>query len=163
MSNLPLLFRCEQVVSGDGYEIEVQMLVRALLREEDGEVWITGVSPVGFAGGGLDRDAALVSFRRAWSEVILDIAHDAKSLDAFEKQCKEFRDSAVNVLTVEWEDAVRNLSDESPDTTLRALKWLCENPGNDAEDLSDNCDIPLQDAVQIVNALLGAGLLEFAE
>lgn len=104
---LPLLFSFRQVVFGDGFVAGVSMEGRALL-EEDGPdgPWISGVAPVGFAAGGVDRSDAFTEFRNAWITVLFDIAAEARSFDAFKQSCTEFLNSTEPTLSAEWDAAL---------------------------------------------------------
>jgi len=117
---LPLLFTFKQFVIGKGFIAGVTMSGRALLEEEETEVWISGIAPVGIAGGGLDRDAAFAEFRKRWVSVLFDIAGEADSYSDFEAQCSEFLASQLSHLTEEWESALREVRKKKyTDATLR--------------------------------------------
>ncbi|MEE8469205.1 MAG: hypothetical protein V3T22_12165 [Planctomycetota bacterium] len=107
---LPLLFSFKQVVVGNGFLAGVRMDGHALLETEQvdsgEESWITGVAPVGIAGGGGDRGLAFVEFRKAWIEVVFDIATKASSFDDFRTSCKAFLASEQDSLTALWQEAV---------------------------------------------------------
>jgi hypothetical protein len=105
---LPLLFTFKQVVLGDGFIAGVRMSGRALLAESD-EVWITGVAPVGLAGGGIDRAGAFADFRKGWAEILFDISSDSASFEEFRTKCEEFLGSALKELTEEWEEALEDV------------------------------------------------------
>ena len=121
LKQLPLFFSFREIVIGDGFLAGVSMNGRALL-EEGEETWISGAAPVGFAGGGLDRTAAFVEFRRAWVEVLFDIANETASFDEFKQKCDEFLDSSVEALTKEWEAALEDVRRKNyVDPSLRSL------------------------------------------
>ncbi|MCB9916293.1 MAG: hypothetical protein H6828_14280 [Planctomycetes bacterium] len=113
---LPLLFSFHQVVVGNGFVAGVRMRGRALLEVEriDGheEQWITGIAPVGIAGGGSDRSVACTEFRRAWLEVLFDLAATAGSLDEFRELCGPFLSSQQASLTTLWDEAVASIRRE---------------------------------------------------
>ncbi len=107
--HLPLLFSFKQVVLGNGFLVGVTMNGRALLDEDSEETWITGVAPVGLAGGGVDRTAAFTDFRKAWAEVLFDIANESITFDAFQRQCEEFLASSMDSMTTEWQAALEEV------------------------------------------------------
>lgn len=109
--DLPLLFNFAQLVVGVGFVAGVRMKGRAILTHEDGEVWVSGVAPVGWAGGGLSREEALQDFRAGWSAVLLDIAHSAADFAAFEAETRAFLGATLDSTSEEWKAAV---------TTIRA-------------------------------------------
>lgn len=100
---LPLLFTFKQPVFGNGFLAGVSMSGRALLDESNGETWITGVAPVGLAGGGVDRNAAFADFRKAWVEILFDVADETTSFADFKEQAEEFLSSASASMTQEWQ------------------------------------------------------------
>lgn len=106
-SSLPLLFTFKQIVLGDGFAAGVRMKGRALLENEDGECWITGVSPVGITGGGGDRAVALTEFRNAWSEVLFDLSADSSSFEEFKEASRRFLSANQQSITDLWDGAVR--------------------------------------------------------
>ena len=106
LSEIPLLFTFNQIVMGDGFIAGVQMSGRALLEEQDDEIWISGVSPVGVAGGGLDRSGAFANFRKAWAEVLFDIAAEACSFPEFEQACSEFLSASQDSISAQWQSAL---------------------------------------------------------
>lgn len=110
LQTLPLLFSFKQAVAGNGFFAGVRMDGHALLEKElvDGheESWITGVAPVGIAASGGDRGVAFVEFRKAWIEVVFDIAAKANSFQDFKTSCEEFLASRQDSLTTLWREAV---------------------------------------------------------
>ncbi len=82
------------------------MTGRAMLEEGPIEAWIAGVAPVGLAGGGIGRNVAFAEFRRAWVEILFDIANEAKSFADFRERFEEFLGSSQESLTREWEVAL---------------------------------------------------------
>lgn len=107
--NLPLLFNFQQFILGNGFIANVQMTGRAILTDEDGEVWIAGVAPAGVAGGGPDRASAFTEFRKAWGEILFDIARDAKGYGDFQLNALEFLHSRVGQLDADWSAALKEV------------------------------------------------------
>lgn len=113
---LPLLFSFKQLVVGKGFLAGVRMDGHALLEtervEDHEESWITGVAPVGIAGGGGDRGVAFVEFRKAWIEVVFDVAEKASSFEDFRASCEAFLASKQDSLTALWQEAVATVRRE---------------------------------------------------
>ncbi len=103
--NLPLIFRFRQLVLGNGFIAGVRMTGRAIL-EEGEETWITGVAPAGFAGGGVDRNAAFVDFRRGWAEILFEIAAEAASFEELKANCEAFLQASTTELDKDWQAAL---------------------------------------------------------
>ena len=107
---LPLLFSFKQVVVGNHFLAGVRMDGHALLEwervDDHEESWITGIAPVGITGGGGDRGVAFIEFRKAWVEVVFDIAAQASSFADFRKSCEAFLGSRHDSLTALWQEAV---------------------------------------------------------
>ena len=111
LNSIPLLFSFAHVVGGDGFLAGVRMNGRALLEVEEccdstNETWITGIAPVGIAGGGKDRDSAFRDFREAWVMVLFDIAKESTSFDEFRKLSSKFLESRQDALTKLWDNCV---------------------------------------------------------
>jgi len=106
---LPLLFTFSQLVFGNGFIAGVRLNGHAILEEDWGETWITGVAPTGFAGGGKDRATALVDFRQTWASVLFDIASEADSFLSFKEQCEAFLRSHAEALDAEWDTALAHV------------------------------------------------------
>ncbi|MCA8979234.1 MAG: hypothetical protein H6831_12685 [Planctomycetes bacterium] len=110
LTSLPLLFSFRQLVAGDGFLAGVRMNGRALLEiervDDREEAWISGVAPVGIAGGGNDRGVAYVEFRKSWTEVLFDLAAEANSIDDFRAKCEVFLGSTEDRMTELWRGAV---------------------------------------------------------
>lgn len=102
---LPLVFSFRELVIGNGFIASVQMCGRALMDEAD-ETWLTGIAPVGFSGGGMDRTEAFGAFRRAWFEILVDIANESADFASFRELSLEFLRSSQEAMTREWEEAL---------------------------------------------------------
>jgi hypothetical protein len=110
---IPLLFCFTQVVAGNGFFAGIRMDGRALLETEQvgdhEEEWITGIAPVGIAGGGCDRSVAFVEFRKAWVEVLFDLAAKASTFKEFRASCEGFLAAQQDDMTGLWEQAVEDV------------------------------------------------------
>ncbi len=120
MQTLPLLFSFREKVVGKGFLAEVSMSGRALLEIEEidgeSEVWISGVQPVGFSGGGRNREEAFEDFHQMWTTILYDLMAEADDFQAFEASAKEFLAAQSPNISKLWDDAVvevrkRNHSD----------------------------------------------------
>jgi hypothetical protein len=109
MSHYPILFGLRDIIQGDGFLAVVAVQGRALLHEDDGEVWVEGVNPGGFVATGNSVAEALEEFRRSYTAILFDIAEDAGSFEAFEGQVKAFFDASTETLERDWQQAVEDL------------------------------------------------------
>lgn len=102
---LPIVFTYRQPVLGNGFVAGVRMRGRALIENEGNEVWVTGVAPAGFAGGGLDRASAIADFRKGWTDILFEIAKESISYEDFSAKSRVFLESSVEDMTEQWEAA----------------------------------------------------------
>lgn len=110
MSHYPILFGLRDIIQGNGFLAVVAVQGRALLHDEaNGEVWVEGVNPGGFAATGNSVAEALEDFRRSYRAILFDIAEDAASFEIFEEQVKAFFDASPEALEREWQQAVEDL------------------------------------------------------
>jgi hypothetical protein len=86
----PLFFTYRDLIHGKGYAAGVVVDGRALLREEDDGFWMYGVNPGGVAGSGHERAAAFHDFRLGYRSVLVDIAEEAPSFEAFADGVRSF-------------------------------------------------------------------------
>jgi hypothetical protein len=107
LTEFPLLFSFREIIMGNGFIAGVRMNGRALLEERAGEIWISGVCPVGLAGGGLDRSVAFTEFRKAWVEILFDIAATATSFGDFQEKSRDFLSAEEASVTTHWEAALK--------------------------------------------------------
>lgn len=82
MTRYPLLFGRRELVEGNGFVARVTVSGRALLTDEDGEFWVEGVNPGGFAARGESPSEALAEFGSAFLTILFDIASDARSFES---------------------------------------------------------------------------------
>lgn len=121
---LPLLFQFRHAFTARaGFKVGVMMQGRALLEvDSDGEVWLEGVAPAGFAAGDTERDAALRAFESTWCNVLEDIAVHAESFDAFKAECERFLETRVERITADWDAALAAVrAKKVDDGKLRSL------------------------------------------
>lgn len=106
MTHYPLLFGFRDLVAGKGFLAGVAVRGRALLiQDDDLGCWMYGINPGGLAAGGADVGEALRSFRDTYRTVLFDIAEDADSFEAFEKEIHRFFDETGGFIS-EWTAAV---------------------------------------------------------
>jgi protocatechuate 3,4-dioxygenase beta subunit len=109
MTHYPLLFGRRELVEGNGYIARVALSGRALLTDEDGEFWVEGINPGGFAAKGQNPSEALAEFCSAFRAVLFDIASDAASFESFREEVQSFFEETNNIALVEWEAAVQRV------------------------------------------------------
>lgn len=90
-AQLPSLFSYRGTLFGNGFVVRVEARNgRALcVREGDGW-WMYGVNPGGMSAFGGDPHIAHAAFRKTFSEVLLDIAKDTRSVDEFRLEVEPF-------------------------------------------------------------------------
>jgi hypothetical protein len=109
MSNFPIIFGLHDIVQGDEFLAAVAVQGRALLHEDEGEVWVEGINPGGFVATGSSVADALQDFRKAYSAILFDIAVDASSFEDFKDQVESFFNASTETSEREWENAVQDL------------------------------------------------------
>jgi hypothetical protein len=109
MTCYPLLFARRELVEGNGFVARVAVSGRALLTDEEGEVWVEGINPGGFAANGKSHSEAFSEFGAAFRAVLLDIAAGAKSFEAFRAEAHRFSAEANVPALRDWEEAVQQV------------------------------------------------------
>ena len=109
MTNYPLLFGRRELVEGNGFVARVSVSGRALLVDEDGEVWVEGINPGGFSAKGNSPGEALAAFCSAFLAVLFDIASEAATFQDFRREVHKFFDETDTAALHEWEEAVRRV------------------------------------------------------
>ena len=120
MTQYPLIFGLPELVEGNGFVARVVVSGRALLSEEEGEVWVEGINPGGFAAKGQNPSEALAEFRSAFKAVLFDIASGAMSFGDFRDEVQRFFNETNEVALKEWEEAVQRVRAGELDTP----EWL---------------------------------------
>jgi len=123
MTRYPLLFGWRELVEGDGFIARIAVSGRALLTDEDGEVWVEGINPGGFSASGKSPGEALAEFGLAFRAVLFDIASDAASFAAFREEVQRFFEETNAPALAEWEEAVRQVRAGRLDA-----EWLKKKP-----------------------------------
>lgn len=82
----PLIFECKQVVAGCGFLAGVMLEGFALLDQDGGAWFVTGVQPVGITACGATEAEACTEFRESIWDWLLDCAESARGFEAFEAE-----------------------------------------------------------------------------
>jgi hypothetical protein len=106
VTSYPLIFRFDDVVSGEGFVGRVTAQGRALLVREDEGFWLYGVTPGGISAGGHERSEALNEFKRAYYSVLLEIADEATSAGEFEEMVRAFFSEESRPMLADWKAAL---------------------------------------------------------
>ncbi|HET9212865.1 MAG TPA: hypothetical protein VFR03_20835 [Thermoanaerobaculia bacterium] len=123
MTRYPLLFGRRDLVEGNGFVARVTVSGRALLTEEDGELWVEGVNPGGFAARGKSPSEALAELGLAFRTILFDIASGARSFESFREEAQKFFAETSAPALQEWEEAVRQVRAGQLDAD-----WLVKRP-----------------------------------
>lgn len=112
MPEYPLLFRITHAVRCAKFEALVITDGRALMAFEDDEWWCNGVDPGGLTENGEGPLVAFQRFRKAFQEVLDDLAEDGASFGTFEREAREF--FATDGVELErWQRALEELQRRS--------------------------------------------------
>jgi len=125
MTQYPLLFGRRELVEGNGFVARVAVSGRALLVDENGECWIEGINPGGFAASGKSPNEALAEFGSAFRAVLFDIASDAGSFRDFHDEVKRFFEETNVPALRDWEEAVQRVKAGQLDAD-----WLSKRPSD---------------------------------
>lgn len=123
MTHYPLLFGGRELVEGNGFIARVTVSGRALLTEENGEVWVEGINPGGFSARGANPNEALAEFYSAFRAVLFDIASDARGFQDFSDEVQRFFHETSLPASQEWEQAVQRVKAGQLDA-----EWLNKRP-----------------------------------
>jgi len=125
MEQYPILFGRHELIEGNGFIARVEVAGRALLSKEDGEYWVEGVNPGGFAAKGTGQLEALAAFCVDFRLVLFDIAVDAADFDVFKLEVDKFFHATNLVALQEWEAAVAEVRKGRIDAN-----WLDKRPAD---------------------------------
>jgi hypothetical protein len=90
-SPIPLLFTYRDCLFGNGFVVEVKANNgRALCVHESDGFWMYGVNPGAMAAFGDDPDAAHAEFRQTFSNILKELALEAKSFEEFRALVDQF-------------------------------------------------------------------------
>jgi len=122
-THYPLLFGLRELVEGNGFIARVAVSGRALLSEDDGESWLEGINPGGFAARGQSPSEALAEFCSAFRAVLFDIASDATSFQDFHDEVQRFFDDTNTAALRDWQEALERVRAEQIE-----VDWLNKKP-----------------------------------
>lgn len=109
----PLLFTFRDVISGDGFLTGITLSGRALMVQEGDKWWMYGVRPGGIAETADTAQELFLSFRKAYTEVLFDIAGECRSFDLFKQEVERFFYEPDAEEERRWEDAVTRIRSEN--------------------------------------------------
>jgi hypothetical protein len=107
---LPLFFKYTDRVFGVGFMATISVRGRVFCRRDDSEGtwWMLGVAPGGIAAQGNSAEDAHAEFRRAYREVLYDIAEDCNQPE-FDAAIKDFVETVNTSVEAEWALAVEDV------------------------------------------------------
>lgn len=120
MDYYPILFGVRDPIIGNGFVAGVAVNGRALMRRESEGFWVDGVFPGGVCAGGSTRDEALLKFRASYRSVLIDLATEAESFDAFHAAVERFFWEQTPGEADKWLEAAAELRKDAK----RAGGWL---------------------------------------
>jgi hypothetical protein len=104
----PLIFKHRGPVLGRGFVAVIELHGRILARQEpNGEVSIEGVHPGGFAVSPHNIRAASLELQKALTGILVDIAEEADSFEAFKAAVEEFFWQTDDESVAEWDACVQ--------------------------------------------------------
>lgn len=115
---VPFFFRFRDAIFGHGFVAMIETTGRAMCEFEDDEYIVAGVEPGGLAASGDSRDAALAAFRQTFKAVLIDMASEAPTFDAFHAEVLQFVHQTSPATLKVWAAAVelaRLKADQTPD------------------------------------------------
>ena len=100
-----MVFRYKNWIQGPGFAVGIELEGRVLLSKEDGEWWLSGVTPGGMSEAGADPKEAYTKFRTFFTGILTDLAHQAGSFKAFEARLKSLMAETNTVDAQRWDAA----------------------------------------------------------
>lgn len=128
MNHFPLFFTYRDRLFGNGFLAEVTSHGRILCAREDDENWVYGVQPGGIAATGENPRATLDAYREAFTNVLIDLAAEAPSFDAFRDAVIEFFEEINVPYAEDWRravDEVRNHIADLPEIRREKADATC--------------------------------------
>jgi len=119
MSHYPLFFTYRDRIFGNGFLAEVTSHGRILCATEDDERWVYGVEPGGIAATGDNEQAALEAYRQSFTNVLLDLATEAESFDAFRTAALKFFADINRITEDDWKKAVEQVRERAIDLPMK--------------------------------------------
>jgi hypothetical protein len=109
MRNYPLIFTFRDAISGKGFLSGVTVTGRAVMTEENGELWMYGVFPAGIAETGQTMEETYSRFRNRCKAAFFDMAEEANSFYQFKELVQKFFYEEDESQTKEWMEALEQL------------------------------------------------------
>jgi hypothetical protein len=98
----PLFFTFTDTLTVRGSLVQIETFGRALAVQEDEGWWFYGVNPGDVAQSGANSTEALAAFRKAFTEVLVTMAHSAASNAAFTRAAQRFLETANQPNLKDW-------------------------------------------------------------
>lgn len=114
----PFFYRFRDSIFGHGFVALVETTGRAMCEREGDAFVVAGVEPGGLAAEGDTREAALNAFRQTFRMVLMDIAAEAPTFEAFHREVRDFVHQTSPATLAHWAAAVelaRIKADQTPD------------------------------------------------
>ena len=122
----PLLFTYRATLFGTGFIVDVQAVNgRALCVRETDDYWLYGINPGGMAAHGETPDAAHAAFRKTFSHILVDLAQESVSFEAFQVAVYAFFEATNIGYESEWHDAT--VAVRRGDVTLEGVPRMPAN------------------------------------
>ena len=103
---IPFFFRFRDQIFGHGFVALVETTGRAMCEKEAGGGFtIAGVEPGGLAGCGDTCESALQEFRQSFRMVLMDIATESPTFDAFHSEVRRFIHETSPATLADWATA----------------------------------------------------------
>ncbi len=125
MERYPLVFGLRDLIQGEGFLAGVAVSGRALLHQDEEDIWIEGINPGGFSETGTSYAEALERFRHAYTAILFDIASEAASFDEFKSGVEEFFHGCAAKPEAEWHQAVEDVR-----SGRTSADWLHRKPAD---------------------------------
>lgn len=104
---VPIFFTFRNTVFGNGFAAEVcAQYGRALGVVESDGVWLYGINPGGMAAHGADPDDVHRAFRHTFSNILVDLAAEARNFAEFAAAVRSFFDETNEGYVADWAEAV---------------------------------------------------------
>ncbi len=152
MTRFPLLFGRRELVEGNGFVARVVVHGRALLVDEDGEFWVEGVNPGGFAAHGATTGEALAQLCEELRTILFDIATGTRTFEEFRLEAERFFAETNETAEAEWKEAVEQVR-----AGLITADWLEKKPAESPLGISvEQVDQPKASNNKVDDAALAA-------
>lgn len=120
----PLFFTFRGQIIGHRFLADIEVLGRLLAVHEHDGVWLSGVNPGGMAAGGKTPTEAHADFSRGFKSVLIDIANEAETFEAFKAEVERFVQESDDTTQAEWATAVDEVRTGRRDTSQLGLRTM---------------------------------------